>query len=48
MHEDGGSWIERSGRRFARLQEEANENLGRIFGGDEKTERAFFGQQVKM
>ncbi len=48
MHDNRGSWIERSGRRFARLQEEANENLGRIFGGAEKTERAFFGQQVKM
>jgi hypothetical protein len=26
MVADGGSWIERSGRRFGRLQEEANES----------------------
>jgi len=27
MAADGGSWMERSGRRFGRLQKEANESL---------------------
>jgi len=32
MVADGGSWMEWSGRRFGRLQEEANESLMSFWG----------------
>jgi hypothetical protein len=32
MAVDGGSWMERSGRRFGRLQEEANGSLMSFWG----------------
>jgi hypothetical protein len=32
MAADGGSWMERSGRRFRRLQEEANGSLMSFWG----------------
>jgi len=39
MAADGGSQIERSGRRFGRLQEEANGSLVSVLGGSEKEEQ---------
>jgi len=32
MATDGGSWMERSGRRFGKLQEEANRSLMSFWG----------------
>jgi hypothetical protein len=49
MAADGGSWIERSGRRFGKLQEEANASLVSFWVTLKRGGRGGFkGQQVRM
>jgi hypothetical protein len=49
MATDGGSRIERSGRRFGRLQEEANGSMVSFWVALERGGRGGFGeQQVRM
>jgi hypothetical protein len=49
MAVDGGSWIEQSGRRFRRLQEEANRSMVSFWVALKRGGRAGSGeQQVRM